>query len=134
MNVISTSSQTGARIKGGAGQSLAHESANRHVRGSAIYVDDMPESEGLLHAWVILSDRAHARIVNLDLSAVRAAPGVVCICTADDIPGANDVAPILADEPLLARDVVEYWGQAIAIIAAETEAQARAARFWLSTA
>ncbi|MEN6542106.1 xanthine dehydrogenase molybdopterin binding subunit, partial [Parvibaculum sp.] len=127
MNVISTSSQEGARIKGGVGQSLAHESANRHVRGSAIYVDDMPETEGLLHAWVILSDRAHARIAKLDLSAVRAAPGVACVCTADDIPGANDVAPILADEPLLARNVVEYWGQAIAIVAAETEAQARAA-------
>ncbi|WP_246176736.1 xanthine dehydrogenase molybdopterin binding subunit [Parvibaculum sedimenti] len=127
MNVISTSSKDGLRAKGGVGQSIAHESANRHVRGSAIYVDDMPETEGLLHAWVILSDRAHAKITTLDLSAVKVAPGVVCVCTADDIPGANDVAPILSNEPLLAKNVVEYWGQAISIIAAETEAQARAA-------
>ena len=127
MNVISTSSKEGLRVTGGVGQSIAHESANRHVRGSAIYVDDMPGTEGLLHAWVILSDRAHAKITRLDLSAVKAAPGVACVCAADDIPGANDVAPILSNEPLLARDVVEYWGQAIAIVAAETEAQARAA-------
>ena len=127
MNVISTSSKEGIRVKGGVGQSIAHESANRHVRGSAVYVDDMPETEGLLHAWVILSDRAHAKITKLDLSAVKAAPGVACVCMADDIPGTNDVAPILSNEPLLAKDVVEYWGQAVAIVAAETEAQARAA-------
>jgi xanthine dehydrogenase large subunit len=116
-----------ARSKGGVGEALAHESANRHVRGSAVYVDDMPETAGLLHAWVILSDRAHARIAKLDLSAVAAAPGVARVITAADIPGENDAGPIFSGEPILAKGVVTYWGEAIAVVAADTMAEARAA-------
>lgn len=104
-----------------------HDSATRHVSGSAIYIDDMKAPEGLLHAWVITSERAHAKITAIDLSAVAAAPGVVGVFTASDIPGANDAGPILAGEPLLAHGIVTYWGEAIAVIAAHSLSQARAA-------
>jgi xanthine dehydrogenase large subunit len=108
-------------------QSIAHESAARHVSGTATYIDDAKQPEGLLHAWVITSTHAHAKLINVDLSAVRAAPGVVEVVTAADIPGSNDAGPILAGEPLLADGIVTYCGEAIAVVAATTMAQARAA-------
>jgi xanthine dehydrogenase large subunit len=107
--------------------SVVHDSATRHVSGSAVYIDDMKAPEGLLHAWVITSERAHAKITAIDLSAVAAAPGVIGVFTASDIPGQNDAGPILMGEPLLARDIVTYWGEAIAVIAATSLAAARAA-------
>ena len=108
-------------------RSVAHDSARRHVQGSAAYIDDMKEPEGLLHAWVILSERAHARILSIDLAAVAAAPGVAAVITAGDVPGINDAAPIGKNEPLLAEDIVEHAGQAIAIVAAHSMDQARKA-------
>jgi xanthine dehydrogenase large subunit len=106
-------------------KSIAHESAARHVSGNAIYIDDTKQPEGLLHGWVIASTRAHARLVSVDLSAVAAAPGVACVITVKDIPGENDAAPILSGEPLLADGVVTYAGEAIAVVAAASLAQAR---------
>jgi len=107
--------------------SVVHDSATRHVSGSAVYIDDMKAPEGLLHAWVITSERAHAKITAIDLAQVAAAPGVIGVFTASDIPGQNDAGPILMGEPLLARDSVTYWGEAIAVIAATSLAAARAA-------
>jgi xanthine dehydrogenase large subunit len=107
--------------------SVVHDSATRHVSGSAVYIDDMKSPEGLLHAWVITSERAHAKITAIDLSSVAAAAGVVGVFTAADIPGENDAGPILLGEPLLARDTVTYWGEAIAVIAANSLHEARAA-------
>jgi xanthine dehydrogenase large subunit len=106
-------------------QSIAHDSARRHVSGAALYIDDIKAQEGLLHAWVITSERAHAKLIATDFSAVRAAPGVVCVLTAADIPGENDAGPILSGEPLLARGVVTYFGEAIAVIAATSMNAAR---------
>jgi xanthine dehydrogenase large subunit len=106
-------------------KSIAHESAARHVSGSAIYVDDTKQPEGLLHAWVITSSRAHAKLIAVDLTAVAGAPGVACVLTAADIPGMNDAGPILSGEPLLAESVVTYAGEPIAVVAAATLAQAR---------
>jgi xanthine dehydrogenase large subunit len=106
-------------------KSTAHESAARHVSGSAVYIDDMKQPEGLLHGWVITSNRAHAKLIAIDLTAVAAAPGVVCVATAADIPGRNDAGPILPGEPLLAENTVTYHGEAIALVAAHSLATAR---------
>ncbi|WP_366658446.1 xanthine dehydrogenase molybdopterin binding subunit [Fodinicurvata sp. EGI_FJ10296] len=113
--------------QGGVRQSVAHESAERHVTGKAIYIDDAGEPEGCLHAWTVMSDRAHAAITGIDTAEAAAMPGVAAVVTAGDIPGRNDAGPILPGEPLLADSVVENWGQAIAVVAARTEAEARAA-------
>ncbi len=61
------------------------------------------------------------------LSRALAAPGVVAVITAADIPGKNDIAPIRSDEPLLAAGIVEHEGQIVAAVAAQTLDQARAA-------
>jgi len=107
--------------------SVGHDSAPRHVSGQALYIDDIPEPPGLLHIAVGQSARAHARVVKLDLSAVRAAPGVVAVLTPADVPGRNDIAPFAKDDPVFAEGEVKFLGQALFCVAAETLPKARAA-------
>ncbi|MDR7116553.1 xanthine dehydrogenase molybdopterin binding subunit [Caulobacter sp. BE254] len=107
--------------------SLPHDSALRHVSGAAIYVDDIPEPVGMLHVHLGMSQRAHARIASMDLSAVRASPGVVAVLTARDIPGENDVSPVIHDDKLFADGEVVCVGQSLFAVAATSIAAARAA-------
>jgi xanthine dehydrogenase large subunit len=109
------------------GTSLPHESATLHVSGEATYTDDIPELQGTLHAALGLSRHAHARIVSLDLSAVRNAPGVVAVLSADDIPGENNCGPVLHDDPILADGEVLYLGQPVFAVIAESHELARRA-------
>src|SRR5215831_17690950 len=112
---------------GGVGQSIPHDSAHLHVSGEALYIDDIPEVRGTLHAAIGMSERAHARIKSLDLTRVRAAPGVVAVLTAKDVPGKNDYGPVVADDPIFATTLVQYLGQSIFAVAAETVEEARRA-------
>ncbi len=106
---------------------IGHDSAPRHVSGEALYIDDIPEPPGLLHLYVGRATRAHARVTRLDLSAVRAAPGVVAVLTPVDVPGKNDISPFAGDDPLFATDTVMFHGQALFCVAAESLPKARAA-------
>jgi xanthine dehydrogenase large subunit len=109
--------------------SLPHDSAIGHVSGRATYIDDTPEPPGLLHLAFGLAPDGHARLKGMDLAAVHAAPGVVAVFTAADIPGENNVGPVAHDEPLLAQDEILYPGQALFLVAATSaEAARRAAR------
>ena len=114
----------------GMGAAVRHDSAVKHVRGEARYIDDLLEPTGLLHACLGIAERPHARIVAIDLGAVRDAPGVVDVITAADIPGLNDVSPTHRhDEPLLAEGEVHYVGQPVfAVAATSRDAARRAAR------
>ena len=107
--------------------SLPHDSALRHVSGTAIYVDDIPEPLGMLHVHLGMSRKAHARIVSMNLDAVRASPGVVVVLTAADIPGENDVSPVIHDDKLFAEGEVVCVGQSLFAVAATSIAAARAA-------
>lgn len=110
------------------GKSLRHESAPLHVSGRATYIDDMPEPTGCLHAAFGLSTCTHGRILSLDLSAVAAAPGVIEVLTAEDIPGLNDCGPTpLHDDPILARGMVHFRGQPIFLVIARSHDEARRA-------
>jgi xanthine dehydrogenase large subunit len=109
------------------GQSRPHESARLHVLGQATYTDDIPEVQGTLHAALGLSAMAHATISGVDLSAVRQSPGVVAVLTAKDIPGTNDCGPIIHDDPILADGLVQYIGQPIFIVVADSHDNARRA-------
>lgn len=109
------------------GRCHPHESAALHVLGEAIYTDDLPELQGTLHAALGMSQKAHAKIRALDLDAVRSAPGVVLVLTAQDIPGVNDCGPILHDDPILADGLVQYVGQPIFLVVADTHDHARRA-------
>jgi xanthine dehydrogenase large subunit len=109
------------------GKPHPHESAILHVLGEAIYTDDMPELQGTLHAALGLSQKAHAKIRAIDFEAVRSSPGVAAVYTAQDIPGTNDCGPIIHDDPILADGLVEYVGQPMFIVVADTHDNARRA-------
>ncbi|MDG2533035.1 xanthine dehydrogenase molybdopterin binding subunit [Sphingomonas sp. HITSZ_GF] len=110
-------------------RSIPHDSAPLHVAGSAAYVDDLPELPGMLHCAFGLAAEGHARLVSLDLDAVRAAPGVVAVFTAADIPGENNIGPVVHDDRLLADGEVLFHGQPLFLVAAtSTRAARRAAR------
>lgn len=115
-------------IKGAAHSSIQHDSAEKHVTGRAEYTDDLNEPTGTLHAALGLSQIAHAKIRSMDLDAVRSAPGVVAVLTAEDIPGENDVSPNgLHDDPIFAPGLVQFWGQPVFAVVAQTRHQARQA-------
>ena len=105
--------------------SQRHDSALKHVTGQALYIDDMPEPAGTLHGALILSPVAAGRLRKLDLAAVAASPGVVAVLGPADIPGKNDVAPVGQNEPLFAFDQIDYAGQPLALVVAETLDAAR---------
>jgi xanthine dehydrogenase large subunit len=116
------------RVVGGVHTDQRHDSAHKHVTGSAVYIDDMPEPAGTLHGCLGLSAATHATIRSMDLSAVRAAPGVVDVLTAKDIPGENDISPTgRHDEPILADGKVQFFGQPIFCVVARTREEARRA-------
>ena len=107
---------------------INHDSAHKHVSGSALYVDDIPEPSNQLHCYFGTSEVAHARILSMDLSAVANYPGVIRTLTASDIPGDNEISPMHKfDEPVLASDLVEFAGQPIFAVLAESRAIARRA-------
>jgi len=106
---------------------LPHESAHLHVSGEATYTDDIPELTGTLYCALGLSHQAHALIKGLDLSAVRDTAGVVAVLTARDIPGQNDCGPILHDDPILAENKVQFIGQPVFAVVAESYTAARRA-------
>jgi xanthine dehydrogenase large subunit len=114
-------------IAGAVGSPIPHDSGHLHVSGEALYVDDIAEPRDMLHLAVGMSAKPHANIRKLDLSAVLAAPGVVDVMSAADIPGANNCGPVVADDPIFAAGLVEYAGQSVFAVAAATVGQARKA-------
>jgi xanthine dehydrogenase large subunit len=116
------------RIRGGVHENERHESGHKHVTGTAEYIDDIPEPAGTLHAYLGLSQRAHAQILSIDFAAVTSAPGVIGVLTAEDITGENDVSPAHKhDDPVFATDKVEFHGQPVFAVIAETRDAARRA-------
>jgi xanthine dehydrogenase large subunit len=111
------------------GRDRAHESAHLHVAGEATYIDDIRELDGTLHAALGLSPVAHGKLLSIDTLRLRAEPGVTAVYTAADIPGTNDVGPIVhGDDPILADGVVHYLGQPMfAVIAADRRIARRVA-------
>jgi xanthine dehydrogenase large subunit len=114
---------------GGVHEPIAHDSAELHVAGEARYVDDLAEPAGTLHGALGLATETHARILEMDLEPVRRARGVHAVLAAADIPGANNIGPVIADEPVFAAGRVLYHAQPLFAVAADSvELARRAAR------
>ncbi len=109
------------------GVSRTHDSARKHVTGEAVYVDDQAEYRGQLYACIGGSKIAHGRILKLDLQRVREAEGVVDVITASDIPGKLDIGPVFPGDPLLVEDLIEFVGQPLFAVLAESHELARKA-------
>lgn len=115
-------------ITGSAHTDRIHDSAIKHVTGQADYTDDIAQPEGTLHAYLGVSNVAHATLNGMDLSAVLAAPGVIGVLTAEDIPGVNDISPTgLHDEPVFPTESIQFYGQPLFAVIAETRDAARRA-------
>jgi len=108
-------------------RAIAHDSAARHVAGSATYIDDMLEPEGTLHVAPGGSPVACGRVKSIDLSAVHATAGVITVITAADVPGHNNIGAIVADEPLFAEKEAAFHGQPLFAVVADSYLAARRA-------
>ena len=109
------------------GSSFAHDSAVLHVTGRARYVDDIPTPQNSLHLAFGLSTVASGDIVKMDLSPVMVSKGVVEVLTCKNIPFVKNSSSAAKDEPLLAETKVNYVGQPLFIVAAESHLMARKA-------
>ena len=106
--------------------SLPHDYAHTHVTGESEFVDDRPIMKNELFCDIFYSSRAHALIKHVDFTEALKMPGVVEIFTGRDFHD-NMWGTIFRDQPLLAIDKVNYAGEGIAIVVAETlEAAQRA--------
>jgi xanthine dehydrogenase large subunit len=103
---------------------IPHESASKHVTGEAVYVDDILVNEQLLVGRIVYSPHAHAKILSFNLAEAKRVPGVHAVLSYKDIPGHNQMGPVVKDELCLAEKEVICVGQAMFLIAAETEEQA----------
>ncbi len=111
----------------GVGRSVKHDSAPKHVSGEAVYVDDRLEFPNQLHVYARMSERAHARIVSIDTSPCYQIPGVAIAITAKDVPGQLDIGAVIPGDPLLADGKVEFIGQPVIAVAADSLETARKA-------
>ena len=115
------------------GQPLTRREDPPLLTGRGRYVDDIAP-EGTLHAFVVRSPLAHARITAVDVAEARAAPGVAAVFTAEDLaeqgvgplPGAEGLPPGAPnpEHPVLARDKVLWAGQPVVLVVADTPEQA----------
>ena len=101
-----------------------HDSSLRHSTGQALYIDDMPEQENLLHGAPVLSKFPCGKIKNINSDKLKNLPFFTKVITAKDIPGDNDIGPIKSGEPVLADEFFSYLGQPVAIVLAKTRQEA----------
>ncbi len=98
------------------------------VTGAAQYTTDI-QRPGMLHAKLLRSNIAHGKLVSIDATKARRAPGVHAVLTRDELDRVN--SPVygyfIKDQPIVAIDKVRYIGDTLAAVAAETEAEAEAA-------
>jgi len=94
--------------------------------GEAKFVSDLRLPD-CLYGHVVRSPHAHAKILNLDITAAKRTPGVAAVITANDIPGINRLGKTRFDQPILANDKVRTYLDSIVLIAAEDENAARQA-------
>ena len=106
---------------------LPHDYAHTHVTGESEYVDDRPKMHNELFMDVFYSTRAHANIKNLDFTEVLKQPKVVAVFTGHDVHH-NMWGTIFKDQPLIAVDKVQFAGEPIALIVAETMEAAQRAK------
>jgi len=95
---------------------MKHIDAAAHTRGESQYVDDIPQPAEMLFAAVFPSPVAHGKILKLDIKEALSMDGSIAIYTAKDIPGENQIGPIIQDETLLAEENVHFIGEPVALV------------------
>jgi len=115
------------------GSGIRRREDPRLITGQANYTDDI-KLTGMVHAAILRSPHAHAKIISVDVAAAKTAPGVLGVYTGADTDGVLNPIPcawLVPDSdvkavpyPAMAKDVVRYVGDAVAVVVAETRAQA----------
>jgi CO/xanthine dehydrogenase Mo-binding subunit len=108
------------------GEVVKRSDAVPKVTGEFAYSSDL-YAAGMLWGHTVRSPHAHARILDVDISEALTMPGVHAVLTHDDVPGAKTYGLEFADQPVLAIDRVRYFGEPVALVAAEHPEQARRA-------
>ncbi|ONL99116.1 Xanthine dehydrogenase 1 [Zea mays] len=108
---VGTQSYELVRQGASVGQPMVHMSAMLQVTGEAEYTDDTPTPPNTLHAALVLSKKAHARILSIDDSLAKSSPGFAGLFLSKDIPGVNHTGPIIHDEEFFASNIVTCVGQ-----------------------
>src|SRR6266540_553493 len=108
------------------GESVRRPDGVAKVRGTFVYSSDL-QAEGMLWGATVRSPHPYARIVAIDTSEARRQPGVHAVLTHEDVPGRKLYGLEFQDQPVLADDLVRYWGEAVALVAADHPEQGRRA-------
>ena len=111
---------------GRVGETVRRPDAIPKATGQFAYASDL-FAAGMLWGHTVRSPHAHARILELDISQALAMPGVHAVLTHADVPGAKTYGLECPDQPVLAIDRVRYFGEPVALVAAEHPEQARRA-------
>lgn len=106
-------------IRGGVGESPPRPDGAAKARGEFEFSSDLGVGEDTLWAATLRSPHAKARILELDTSQACRIPGVRAVLTSDDVPGEPFFGLEVADQPVLAGRTVEYWGEPVAVAAAD---------------
>ncbi len=114
------------RVAGGIGESTHRPDGDPKVRGNFAYASDLT-ADGMLWGATLRSPHARARITHLDVSPALAIPGVAAALTQEDVPGKPTFGLEHADQPVLADGETRYWGEPVAIVAADSMLTARRA-------
>ena len=108
------------------GESVRRTDGTPKVKGEFAYASDLHAAD-MLWGYTLRSPHAHARIVEIDISQAVGMPGVHAVLTHADVPGRKTYGLEFADQPVLAIDRVRYFGEPVAVVAAEHPEQARRA-------
>ena len=115
-----------AMVSGRVGEAVRRPDAVFKVKGDFPYSSDL-QVEGMLWGVTVRSPHPYARLVAIDTSEALASPGVSAVLTHEDVPGRKVYGLEIPDQPVLAIDVVRYWGEAVALVAADHPERARRA-------
>jgi xanthine dehydrogenase D subunit len=113
-------------VRGRVGDAVQRPDAALKTLGDFPYSSDL-HVEGMLWGATVRSPHPYARIVSIDAEGARSMPGVQAVLTHEDVPGRNAYGLEIPDQPVLAMDVVRYWGEAVALVAADHPERARRA-------
>eukprot|EP00163_Fabomonas_tropica_P002932 TRINITY_DN123_c0_g2_i2.p1 TRINITY_DN123_c0_g2~~TRINITY_DN123_c0_g2_i2.p1 ORF type:complete len:1383 (+),score=290.83 TRINITY_DN123_c0_g2_i2:369-4517(+) len=116
------------------GLPLPHQSALAHTTGEAKYVGDLPFPINGAHAAFVHSTKAHAKIVSIDCETALRVEGVLGFVSHQDIPGKKILGSLVEDEQIFAIDQVNYHGEPIGLIVAESDDIAQAAALMVQVA
>jgi len=120
---IATPPRTRPDVAGGVGETVDRPDGTPKVTGEFAFSSDL-FADRMLWGRTLRSPHPAARIRSIDTSVADGMPGVAAILTADDVPGSPTYGLEHKDQPVLARDVVRYQGEPVALVAAEHPEQA----------